>query len=124
MKRTSRVQQIEKIRGVTWQWKANARRQRKVPGASDAGVIAQEVEASMPDLIVMRNGVKHVRYTGLVGVLVEAVKELKLAHDELADRVATLERERKKRSASSPRQSRRRRGTTTPRSSAVRTASS
>lgn len=93
MKRTSSVQQISSIRGVTWKWNANAKRQHKEPGAADAGVIAQEVEARMPGLVVTVNGVKRVNYTGLVGVLVEAVKELKRAHDELVDRVATLERQ-------------------------------
>jgi len=42
------------------------------------GVIAQEVEEVLPELISVRsdNGTKSVNYNGLVGVLVEAVKEL------------------------------------------------
>jgi hypothetical protein len=43
----------------------------------DMGVIAQEVEAVFPELVhTDERGVKMVSYTGLVGVLIEAVKEL------------------------------------------------
>jgi hypothetical protein len=40
------------------------------------GVIAQEVEKVFPELISQESGYKSVRYNGLIGVLIEAVKEL------------------------------------------------
>ena len=61
------VEKVEAIRGVTFDWKDGS--------GSTAGIIAQEVEAIMPMLI--DNGEhKRVDYNGLVGLLVEAVKEL------------------------------------------------
>ncbi len=61
------VEKVEAIRGVTFDWKDGS--------GSTAGIIAQEVEAVMPMLI--ENGeFKRVDYNGLVGLLIEAVKEL------------------------------------------------
>ncbi len=61
------VEKVEAIRGVTFDWKDGS--------GSTAGIIAQEVEAVMPMLI--ENGeFKRVEYNGLVGLLIEAVKEL------------------------------------------------
>jgi hypothetical protein len=63
---------------VTWDWKAD--------GARGIGVIAQDVEKVFPDAVVTgEDGYLRVDYHGLVGVLVEAVKEL-------AERVEELER--------------------------------
>ena len=61
---------INQIRGVKFRW-----RELDIPSV---GVIAQEVEAVLPELISTRSddGTKSVNYNGLVGVLIEAVKEL------------------------------------------------
>ena len=45
-------------------------------------MIAQEVESEFPE-IVSSTEPKQVNYNGLIGVLVEAVKELKLENDLL-----------------------------------------
>ncbi|MBB4908052.1 tail fiber domain-containing protein [Actinophytocola algeriensis] len=69
---------VRELRGVTWDWKAD--------GARGIGVIAQDVEKVFPDAVVTgEDGYLRVDYHGLVGVLVEAVKEL-------AERVEELER--------------------------------
>jgi hypothetical protein len=69
---------VRELRGVTWDWKAD--------GTRGIGVIAQDVEKVFPDAVVSgEDGYLRVDYHGLVGVLVEAVKEL-------ADRVEELER--------------------------------
>jgi hypothetical protein len=84
---------LARIRGVTWAWNDQAAAVGKQPGAEDAGVIAQEVEAVFPDLVVtLADGYKRVNYTGLVGVVIEAVKELKAKNDALERRVAELEK--------------------------------
>jgi hypothetical protein len=50
----------------------------------DVGVIAQEVEAVLPEIVATRNtGYKAVRYEKLVALLIEAVKELNVKIDEL-----------------------------------------
>src|SRR5262245_6844313 len=84
---------LSKIRGVTWTWNEQAGPLGKVPGSADAGVIAQEVEAVYPELVeTSPEGFKRVNYTGLVGVVIEAVKELKAKNEALEKRVAELEK--------------------------------
>jgi hypothetical protein len=84
---------LSKIRGVTWTWNEQAGPLGKLPGSGDAGVIAQEVEAVYPELIeTTPEGYKAVNYTGLVGVVIEAVKELKAKNEALEKRVAELEK--------------------------------
>ena len=56
-----------------------------VHSGHDVGVIAQEVEKVLPELVTTRdNGYKAVKYDKLTAVLIQAVKEL-------SDRVKTLE---------------------------------
>lgn len=62
------VSKVNALRGVTFDWKSN--------GAADAGVIAQEVQAVMPELISETEESMTVNYNGLVGLLIAAVKEL------------------------------------------------
>ena len=88
----SALDKLTRIRGVTWAWNQDAGPLGKEPGAADAGVIAQEVEAVFPELVVTtQEGWKRVNYTGLVGVLIEAVKELKAKNEALEQRVKELE---------------------------------
>jgi hypothetical protein len=63
----------EQLRGVSFDWKET--------GRSSYGVIAQELEAVLPEL-VKQGEVKSVNYNGIIGVLIEAIKELK---KEIAD---------------------------------------
>lgn len=55
------------------------------------GVIAQEVEAQYPEIVVTsENGTKSVRYDRLVSPLIEAIKELKAELDSVKAEVAQL----------------------------------
>ena len=71
-----------KLRGVDYDWK------REDMG-HDVGVLAQEVEAVIPELVKEvdglngRDGFKAVDYNKLVPVLIESIKELKSEIDEL-----------------------------------------
>ena len=56
-----------------------------------AGVIAQDVEKVYPELVEEVEGYKHLQYNALIGVLVEAVKELTTRVETLETKVATLE---------------------------------
>ena len=56
-----------------------------------AGVIAQDVEKVYPELVEEVEGYKHLQYNALIGVLVEAVKELTTKVETLETKVATLE---------------------------------
>ena len=58
---------LQQLRGVNFDWKNT--------GKSSIGVIAQELEMILPQL-VNQGEIKSVNYNGLIGVLIEAVKEL------------------------------------------------
>ena len=75
MRLKSNIQTIESgldkvcaMRGVTFE----------KDGVAGLGVIAQEVEAVIPEVVMTHNdGIKSVAYGNIVGVLIEAIKELK-----------------------------------------------
>ena len=68
---------VESLRGVTFDWADGS--------GSSAGLLAQEVEQWLPQLVSTGpNGVKNLNYSGVIGALVEAVKTL-------SDRVKILE---------------------------------
>ena len=59
-------------------------------GTKSAGVIAQEVESVFPDM-VKGDFPKSVNYNGLIGALIESVKELKEQNESLRERIEKLE---------------------------------
>lgn len=65
---------VEQMRGVKFNWKES--------GSPSYGVIAQELEQVLPEL-VHGNDPKTVNYNGIIGVLIEAIKELKAEIEEL-----------------------------------------
>ena len=65
------VAQCQKLRGVEFKWKHGEDKRDQM------GVIAQEVEEVYPSLVAEIDGHKRVDYSKLVGLLIEAVKELK-----------------------------------------------
>ena len=69
------IARLRRLRGVTWRWRADApEKARATPGM---GVVAQDVERVFPELVTTdAKGHKRVHYTGLIGPLIEAVKEL------------------------------------------------
>jgi len=71
----SALELISSIRGVKFSWKENAK--------PSLGVIAQEVEEVFPELVSVGGDHKQVNYNGLIGVLVESVKELSGQIDDL-----------------------------------------
>ena len=76
---------VGKLRGVSFDWKAD--------GEHSIGLIAQEVKEVLPELVVTNKGVspvtqeieeiKSVDYGKIVGVLINAINELKAEVDEL-----------------------------------------
>jgi len=65
---------VNNLRGVSFNWKES--------GRSSYGVIAQELEEVLPELVHGDNP-KTVNYNGIIGVLIEAIKELKKEIEEL-----------------------------------------
>ena len=66
---------VLKLRGVYYNW--NAKEAAKLGNQREMGMIAQEVENVIPEVVgTNETGMKSLDYPKLVAVLVEAVKEL------------------------------------------------
>jgi hypothetical protein len=82
---------VRQLRGVEFAWKESESADPDVP-ARGAGVIAQEVESVAPELVVSRDDAyRGVNLSGVVGMLIEALKELAAENGALRDRVEALE---------------------------------
>ena len=78
------IDKVKAISGVTFQWKEN----EELSG----GVIAQDVMVLLPELVKENdNNIKTVNYNGLVGLLIEVVKDQQNQLDELKTRISELE---------------------------------
>jgi hypothetical protein len=60
---------LQKIEGVSFVWKHTQ--------TKSYGVIAQQVETVIPDVVESIGGNKTVNYDAIIGFLIEAIKELK-----------------------------------------------
>ena len=75
---------VDAISGIRFDWNEKAREMYPERTQKDIGVIAQEVESVLPEIVTTRdNGYKAVKYEKMVAVLIEAIKELKAEVDEL-----------------------------------------
>jgi hypothetical protein len=80
------IEKVQKLNGVTWDWNDNADELQK--STPTVGVIAQEVEEVLPQLVNTRdNGYKAVDYAKLTGLLIEAIKDQQKQIDELKSRL-------------------------------------
>ena len=74
------VEKVKQLSGVEFDWNEN----QTTYSGHDVGVIAQEIEEVFPSLVrESSEGYKQVKYEKLVGVLIEAIKELKIEIDQL-----------------------------------------
>ena len=72
---TDALGKVETLTGVTWQWNDSAG-DLGLTG-ENAGVIAQDVEVVLPGAVIEHpDGYKAVNYAAVIGLLVNAVKEL------------------------------------------------
>ena len=69
---------VSELRGVRFDWKETH--------SPSVGVIAQELEEVLPELVTGTNP-KTVNYNGIIGVLIEAIKELKDEVQTLKDQI-------------------------------------
>jgi uncharacterized protein YdeI (BOF family) len=76
----SSLSKLLKLNGVTFDWKDTNK--------PAIGVIAQEVEKIFPELVSQNLDHKTVKYNGLIGVLIEAVKELHTKVENLEEIIA------------------------------------
>ena len=68
------IEKVLQLNGVTFNWKENQK--------PSIGVIAQELEKVLPELVT-QGDIKSVNYNGLIGLLIEAIKEQQKQIDEL-----------------------------------------
>lgn len=72
---TGALATVDALRGVSFEWKEG--------GVKSIGMIAQEVKTVIPDVVTTDdNGYLGIKYTNVIGVLVEAIKELKADFEE------------------------------------------
>ena len=82
---SSPLDKIDRIGGYQFEW--NDKGGAWLTG-TDYGVIAQEVEEVLPEVVTVRdNGYKAVKYEKIVPLLIEAIKELKSEIDDLREQV-------------------------------------
>ena len=62
------VDTVNQLDGKSFTWKSTNKK--------SYGVIAQEIEKILPDLVDFQGGVKSVNYLGIIGFLINSVKEL------------------------------------------------
>lgn len=79
------LDRVDAIEGVYFKW--NGKEERQV------GVIAQQIQKVLPEVVSEdNNGYLSVSYTGIVPLLLEAVKEQKSIIEELVERIEKLEK--------------------------------
>lgn len=80
------LDKVCKLSGYTFEW--NNKQTTYESGMQDIGLVAQEVEAVLPEVVTERqNGYKAVNYEKVVPLLVESIKELKQEVEELKRRL-------------------------------------
>jgi len=89
----SPLEKINKIGGYTFEW--NDKQESYDKGTQDVGVVAQEIEEVLPEVVTTRdNGSKAVKYEKIVPLLIEGIKEQQKQIDELKAIVNKLQNER------------------------------
>ena len=79
----SAIDKINQIGGYEFDWNNSSEH-----SGHDVGVIAQEIEKVLPEVVATRNnGYKAVRYEKIVALLIQAVKEQQLQIDELKSKL-------------------------------------
>ena len=80
----SALDKVNAMRGVYFSWKSDEENTQR------CGLIAQEVEQVLPEVVDNDTDFKQVRYTEVTPLLVQAIKELKAELDTVKAELATL----------------------------------
>ena len=88
---TGALDKVSLMRGVSYEWKKEEYPDKKFDNGTQIGVIAQEVERIVPEIVTTDNeGYKGVSYERVVPLLIEAIKELKTDNENLQKEVEKL----------------------------------
>ncbi len=74
---------VSQLQGVRFNWRSDEYPKMFFGNSTDVGLIAQDVEKVMPELIYEVDGYKYLKYERLVPLLIEAVKAQQKQIDEL-----------------------------------------
>ena len=78
------LDKLNMIGGYSYDWKPEAQKIGKHLKGHDYGVMADEIETILPELVATRSsGVKAVRYDKIIPLLIESIKELKKEIDSV-----------------------------------------
>lgn len=85
------LSKVQLLRGVQFRWNEAVFPEMNFPSGQQIGLVAQEVEQVIPEVVSTDDdGYKSVAYANLVGVLVEAVKELQAEVETLKTEMAKM----------------------------------
>jgi Chaperone of endosialidase len=85
------VTKVRKLNGVTWKWNDDVNEVTKT--APTTGLIAQEVQEVLPEVVNERkDGYLGIDYSKMVGLLVEAIKEQQNQIDSLTIEIENLKK--------------------------------
>jgi hypothetical protein len=88
------LEKISKISGNTFDWKEENKIEHGYEG-NDVGVIAQEIEAVLPQLVQTReSGYKAVKYDKLVALLIEGIKEQQIQINDMKVEIENLKKQK------------------------------
>ena len=83
---------VSRLPGVTFRWRANEFEDMNFEGGSQVGLVAQEVEDVVPEVVMTApDGYKSVAYAQLTAVLIEAVKEQQTEIDRQHTQLAQMD---------------------------------
>ena len=86
------LDKVLKLRGVRFSWRRNEYGGRDFPEGSHYGVIAQEAEEVLPEIVsAAPDGERAVAYAEIVPILIESIKELRAENLTLIERIEALE---------------------------------
>jgi hypothetical protein len=89
----SSLDKIMHLQGVSYEWRERKNERRGFAAQKEVGLIAQEVEAVLPELVHTDGiGLKAIAYDKIVPVLIEAVKEQQKELKEKDARIEKLEK--------------------------------
>jgi hypothetical protein len=87
----SALDKVLAMNGVSYEWKKEEFSEKGFPGGRHYGLLAQEVEKVIPEVVSERqDGYKGVAYTELIPVLIEAIKEQQKTINTLKDQQKTI----------------------------------
>jgi len=92
MEMSSCLDNVLKLRGVTYNWRVDEFPERAFGERTEIGLIAQEVEKVFPELVsIDANGYRSVQYSHMVPVLLEAIKDQQEMIQSLTSNVQLLQ---------------------------------